>query len=158
MISKYPFPRKWPKKAYFVRVLPQKSWLERIGPETCRRHAMFIESTRPSHFFRKERNAGISLFAEMVRGDGVAINISPLCGDDFSSHPSRINRRTFEAKLISCEFLACFQTKRRRRWILIRRRRYLAQGQENSNYQAGTHPKPTDRRVNGEHRRPWLGI
>jgi hypothetical protein len=25
---------------------------------------------------------GISLFAEMIRGNRIAINISPLCGDD----------------------------------------------------------------------------
>jgi hypothetical protein len=32
----------------------------------------------------------ISLFAEMIRGDLVAINISPLCGDN-SVHIQRIN-------------------------------------------------------------------
>src|SRR6185295_9283699 len=58
----------------------QKSSLDRIGTETCRRHVMFIEGARRSRFFRKERNAGISLFTSMVRSE-VAINISPLCGD-----------------------------------------------------------------------------
>src|SRR6185503_3249635 len=48
---------------------------------------MFIEIDRPSHFFRKERNAGISLFAEITRGNRLAINISPLCGDDSVPFP-----------------------------------------------------------------------
>jgi hypothetical protein len=34
----------------------------------------------------------------MIRGDRVAINISPLCGDDSVHILQRTNRRTFEAK------------------------------------------------------------
>jgi hypothetical protein len=43
---------------------------------------MFIESARPSHSAAKSEMLIISLFAEMRRGNRVAINISPLCGDD----------------------------------------------------------------------------
>jgi hypothetical protein len=40
----------------------------------------------------------ISLFAEMNRGNRLAINISPLCGDDSVHILQRTNRRTLEAK------------------------------------------------------------
>jgi len=40
----------------------------------------------------------ISLFAEIIRGNRVAINISPFCGDDSVHTLQRTNRRTFEAK------------------------------------------------------------
>jgi hypothetical protein len=40
----------------------------------------------------------ISLFAEMIRGDRVAINISPLCGEDSVHILQRTNRRTVAAK------------------------------------------------------------
>jgi len=40
----------------------------------------------------------ISLFAEMIRGRRIAINISPLCGDDAVQILQNNERRTFEAK------------------------------------------------------------
>jgi hypothetical protein len=42
---------------------------------------MFIESARPSYFFRKERNADFALCGDDKSNLG-AINISPPCGDD----------------------------------------------------------------------------
>jgi hypothetical protein len=60
-----------------------KSHLERFGTETCRRHVMFIETARfcfssPA----KSEMTGISLIPELLVGNPVAINISPLCGDE----------------------------------------------------------------------------
>jgi hypothetical protein len=43
---------------------------------------MFIESEWSSHSPAKSEMPGISLFAEMMRGNRVTIDISPLCGDD----------------------------------------------------------------------------
>src|SRR5436190_2802580 len=40
----------------------------------------------------------ISLVAEIIRGNRVAINISPLCGDDSVHILQRTNRRTFDEK------------------------------------------------------------
>jgi hypothetical protein len=40
----------------------------------------------------------ISPFAEMIRGDRLTINISPLCGDDLVHSLQRTNRRTLAAK------------------------------------------------------------
>ncbi|HXI25923.1 MAG TPA: TolC family protein [Pyrinomonadaceae bacterium] len=60
---------------------------------------MFIESARPYHFFRKERNAKhFALCGGDDKSNRVAINISPLCGDDSGHVVQRTNRRTFEAK------------------------------------------------------------
>ena len=78
--------------------LPQKSSLEQIGTETCRRHVIFIESPPPSHFFRKERNAkAFRSLRRLIRCSRIAINISPLRGDD-SVILQRTNRNDFEAK------------------------------------------------------------
>src|SRR3954465_13159690 len=60
----------------------KKSSLDRIATVTCRRHVMFIESGRFLISSAKSEMLGISLFAEMMRGNRVAIDISPLCGDD----------------------------------------------------------------------------
>jgi hypothetical protein len=43
---------------------------------------MFIESAWPSHFFRKERNTKHFALCGDDKGNRIAINISPLCGDD----------------------------------------------------------------------------
>ena len=43
---------------------------------------MFIESAWSSHSSAKSEMPGISLFAEMMRGNRVTIDISPLCGDE----------------------------------------------------------------------------
>jgi hypothetical protein len=59
---------------------------------------MFIESAGLLTFSAKSEMLSISLFAEMIRRDRVAINISPLCGDDSVDVLQRTNQRTFEAK------------------------------------------------------------
>jgi hypothetical protein len=59
---------------------------------------MFIESARPYHFFPKERYANHFALCGDDKSKRVAINISPLCGDDSGHVVQRINRRTFEAK------------------------------------------------------------
>ncbi len=46
----------------------------------------------------KSEMLSISLFAEIIKVNRVAINISPLCGDDSAHLLQRTNRRTFEAK------------------------------------------------------------
>ena len=59
---------------------------------------MFIEVHGLLTSSAKSEMPSISLFAEMIRGDRVAINISPLCGDDWVHILQRIDLRTFEAK------------------------------------------------------------
>ena len=59
---------------------------------------MFIESARPSHFFRNERNAKHFARCGDDMNNRVAINISPLCGDDSVHILQKTYRRTFEAK------------------------------------------------------------
>jgi len=49
----------------------------------------------------KSEMLSISLFAEMIRSNRVAINISPLCGDDSGHVLQRTNRRTFETKPVA---------------------------------------------------------
>src|ERR1043166_5489921 len=49
---------------------------------TCRRHVMFIETARPSHVFRQERNAEHFALGGDDKRNRVSIDISPLCGED----------------------------------------------------------------------------
>jgi hypothetical protein len=59
---------------------------------------MFIENARPSHFFRKERNAEHFALCGDDKSNRVAIKISPLRGDDSVHILHKTNRRVFEAK------------------------------------------------------------
>jgi hypothetical protein len=59
---------------------------------------MFIDLHVFSLLPQRAEMPSISLFAEMIRGNRVAKNISPLCGDDSVHILQRANRRTFEAK------------------------------------------------------------
>jgi hypothetical protein len=59
---------------------------------------MFIEREPLFVSSAKSEMPTISLFAEMIRGNRIAINISPLCSEDSVHILQRANRRTFEAK------------------------------------------------------------
>ena len=56
---------------------------------------MFIEVHGFLTCSAKSEMLSISLFAEMIRGDRVAINISPLCGDNSVHILQRTNRKDF---------------------------------------------------------------
>jgi hypothetical protein len=58
---------------------------------------MFIETARPSHFFRKERNAEHFALCGDDKSNRMSINLSPLCGDDSVQSTTQM---TLAAKLL----------------------------------------------------------
>ena len=56
----------------------------------------------------KSEMLSISLFAEMIRGNRIAINISPLCGDDLVHILQRTNLRTSDARNSGLEVANAF--------------------------------------------------
>ena len=98
MASEYPFPQ---LRAFFavLLALPQKSfdWFSKECELNHRRSSdeMFIATRLPLMISAKSEMLSISLFAEMIRAIAVAINISPLCGDDSIHILQGTNRRDF---------------------------------------------------------------
>ena len=86
--------------------------------ETCRRARNVYRKCTAFSSSAKSEMLSISLFAEMIRGDRVAINISPLCGDDSVHILQRTNRRTFEAKPRSAQCFCWFDQTRKALYLI----------------------------------------